>query len=630
LKRKVIATLVLIVALISSTSVNVHTVFSQGKPLYNGEKPLLYVDPATIEGLSPSQEFNISVKIENITGFYGFDIKFRWDPAILDYVDHIAKAPVEDYPDGVLHKQVLTVKDEVNAAAGTYWLAKSSMLPAPSFNGSGIIFEMTFHVKAVGRCLLEFEESDLASPLPPPENEIPHDVQDGFFTNYVASPATIYVSPQKIVNAELEPCKNFTIHVYLEDIIDFKGFQFWLGYATEVLDVSEVTVNPIFPTPVEIVVDELGGQAKINASLLTSVSVNLELASITFHVTAEGESILDLHDVTLIDDWNEAIPYNEPGDGYFSNLLKGTLSVYPEEIINPTLTPGSQFTIDIKLEGVVDLYGYEFCLDYDTTILTSLGAIIIPPNNDTNFNTEISLVDSAGYIQINVTYHPPAEPISILSATTIVTIHFQVENYGCTILDLRDTGLVDPYGTLIAHDVVDGYFCTLIADVAIVNIEASTNATYPGRLVNVTVIAANVGNLTASFNVTAYYDGNPIGTQAVFDLPPGANITLIFSWDTTGLQPCSNYTMKAEASHVPYEFNFANNIYINGWVKIKMIGDINGDGIIDIYDIVILVSLYGLQEGDPGWNPDGDVAPVFGIIDIYDVVTIASKYGEHC
>jgi len=620
LKRKLVVTLVLITALILSTALNPHLVFSQ-------EKPLLHVDPPIIEGLTPSQEFTITVKIENVTNLYGFDIKFKWDPTILDYVSHTAKSPVETYPDGVLYNPVLTVKDEVNPEAGTYWLAKSSMFPAPSFNGSGTIFEMTFHVKAVGRCLLEFSQSNIADVW---ANEIPTDVQNGFFTNYVPSPATIYVTPQNIVNAELGPCSNFTIHVYLEDIVDFKSFQFWLGYETGVLDVSEIVVNPMFPPPVEIDIDEPGGQVKVNASLATSVSANLELASITFHVTAEGESVLDLHDVTLIDEWNEIISYNEPGDSYFSNLLKGKLFVYPEEIIDPTLTPGSQFNIDVKLEGVVDLYGYEFYLSYDTVILTCLGAIITPLNNDTNFNTEISMVDSDGYVRINVTYHPPAEPISILSATTIVTVFFQVENYGCTALDLHDTKIVDQYGSPLAHDVVDGYFCTLIADVAILHVETSRNATYPGRIVNVTVVAANVGNLTTSFNVTAYYGDNPIGTQPVIDLPPGANITLIFNWDTTGLLPCNNYTIKAEASHVPYEFNFENNIYIDGWVHIKMIGDINGDGAIDIYDIVLMISLYGLREGDPGWNPDGDVAPIYGIIDIYDVVTIASKYGEHC
>jgi len=139
-----------------------------------------------------------------------------------------------------------------------------------------------------------------------------------------------------------------------------------------------------------------------------------------------------------------------------------------------------------------------------------------------------------------------------------------------------------------------------------------------------------LGDIAETFNVTAYYGENEIGTQTVFDLPPKTNITLIFQWNTTGLQPCNNYTIKAEASPVPYELDLENNIYIDGFVKIKMIGDVNGDGIVDIYDVTLAAASYGSTEGDPNWNPDADVAPLWGVIDIYDLVTIASKYGSAC
>jgi hypothetical protein len=618
MKNKVLP-LTLLVMLIFTLAINFNIAFSQ-------ETPLVYVDPPTIMGLAPSNDFTVAVKIANVTGLYGFDIKLQWDPTILDYVSHTAKIPVETYPDGVIYEAILTIKNEANGTAGTYWLSASSLNPAPSFNGSGIFFEITFHVKSTGRCLLELVSHDLANPG---GGSILHDVEHGFFDNYVPSPASISINPEKIINADLVPCNNFTVDVDLEDVVDLEDLELWLEYNTTILDLENVTINPLLEPLAVVEIRELEGRMKLNATA-TPLTGDLTLATLDFHVTGTGESSLNLYNITLIDSWEEPIPLNEPTDGFFSNILKAKLSIDPDEIIDPTLLPGSQFSIDIKLESAIDLYEYEFTLSYDTSILTCLGAIIIPPTNDTNFTTEINLEDSAGYILVNVTYISPAEPITILPPTTIVTIHYQVQSFGCTDLDLHDTGLIDYYGTPMPHDVDDGLFCSLIADIAITHIVATPNMTYPGRIVNITVVASNIGDIPATFNVTAYYDSNTIGTQQVIDLYPNVNKTLLFEWNTTGLTPCNTYTISAEASPVLFELNFTNNILIDGTVTIKLIGDVNGDGKIDIYDIVLAADAYGTTPGDPLWNPDADVAPTFGLVDIFDIVTIGSRYGQSC
>jgi hypothetical protein len=601
-------------------TVNTNLGFSQ-------ETPVVYVDPSTVTGLLPSQNFTVAVKIANVTNLYGFDIRLQWDPSILDYVSHVAKWPVETYPDGVLYSPGFKLKDEVNTTAGTYWLSATSLIPAPSFNGTGTFFEITFQVKAIGRCLLEIYFHDLADKGAQPIN---HTVENGFFSNYVPTPATISVNPSKIIDADLTPSKNFTVGVNLDNVVDLENLEFWLSYNTTILDVANVTVNPIFSPPVTVDIFETEGRMRVAAFASPSISGDIPLANITFHVADTGESVLDLYNVTLIDDWGDAIPYNEPVDGYFSNILKAKLFVNPAEIIDPLLAPGSEFSIEIQIDDVFDLYGYAFHLSYDTNVLTSLGAVIFPPTNDTNFTTEISIVDEIGDVAINVTYHSPAEPITLVSNTTIVTIYFQVQSYGCTTLDLYDTKLINQYGDAIAHDAYDGFFCTLIADIAIIDVEPYPNMVYSGRIVNVTVVAANLGDTTETFNVTAYYDNNTIGTQQVINLPPKHNTTLVFAWNTTGLEPCSNFTISAEASPVPYELNVTNNFYVDGFVKIKILGDVNSDGVVDIFDIVLAADAYGSSEGDPDWNPEADVAPPYGVIDIYDMVTIASNYGKSC
>lgn len=61
-------------------------------------------------------------------------------------------------------------------------------------------------------------------------------------------------------------------------------------------------------------------------------------------------------------------------------------------------------------------------------------------------------------------------------------------------------------------------------------------------------------------------------------------------------------------------------------------GDIDLDGDVDIYDIVLAVSQYGLHPDDPNYNGTiverADLAPPYGIINLYDLVTIIYHYGN--
>lgn len=55
--------------------------------------------------------------------------------------------------------------------------------------------------------------------------------------------------------------------------------------------------------------------------------------------------------------------------------------------------------------------------------------------------------------------------------------------------------------------------------------------------------------------------------------------------------------------------------------------DVNGDGVVDILDVVALTSVYGSKEGDPNWNSQLDLAAPYGAIDILDLVIVTSHYG---
>ncbi|MFX1563021.1 MAG: dockerin type I domain-containing protein [Promethearchaeota archaeon] len=55
-------------------------------------------------------------------------------------------------------------------------------------------------------------------------------------------------------------------------------------------------------------------------------------------------------------------------------------------------------------------------------------------------------------------------------------------------------------------------------------------------------------------------------------------------------------------------------------------GDVNGDGVVDIFDLSIVGRAYGSFEGEPEYNPDADLNKD-GIVDIGDISMVCMNYG---
>ncbi len=140
---------------------------------------LVFVDPEHTN-VAPDGTFTITVEVANVEGLYGVDIRFAWDTSLLEYIGHVAKIPVDDFSDGILYEPGFFTKDVADATAGTYWVAYACMVPAPTFNGTGIAFEITFNVLGVGSCPLDITASSLSDKLGDP---IEHSTVNGLFDN---------------------------------------------------------------------------------------------------------------------------------------------------------------------------------------------------------------------------------------------------------------------------------------------------------------------------------------------------------------------------------------------------------------------------------------------------------------
>jgi len=169
-------------------------------------------------------------------------------------------------------------------------------------------------------------------------------------------------------------------------------------------------------------------------------------------------------------------------------------------------------------------------------------------------------------------------------------------------------------------------------DIAVISVVPNTPHEYPERIVNITVVVKNNGNVSENFDVTTYRNTTAIDTKHVSNLTAGNNVTLTFNWNTTGLTPGGqNWTIRAEAPLVG-DINPGDNNVTDSTVFIKMLGDVNADKIIDILDIVVAAVSFGAEYGKPPppgtqpYNPQADVW-ADGVINIFDLVEMAQVFG---
>jgi PKD repeat protein len=182
------------------------------------------------------------------------------------------------------------------------------------------------------------------------------------------------------------------------------------------------------------------------------------------------------------------------------------------------------------------------------------------------------------------------------------------------------------------NDTVSGVLNVLQHDVAVVEVVPYRNWVYEGRLVSVNVSLLNCGDFNETATVDLFYNltaNQQIGTM-IADLSPNETKTLTFVWNTLSVQHCHNYTITAFAS-IPFDSNITNNVK-EGTIRIKVriMGDLNGDGKVDIKDVAIAAKAFGSTPTNGArarWNPDADIDEN-SRVDITDIALIAKHFGE--
>jgi hypothetical protein len=179
---------------------------------------------------------------------------------------------------------------------------------------------------------------------------------------------------------------------------------------------------------------------------------------------------------------------------------------------------------------------------------------------------------------------------------------------------------------VLGSGAVVGNYVTLIHDIAVSGLSSDKTSVEQGHILHVNVTIANLGNFTENFNLTVYANSTSVAQQVV-TLENESSAVVDFTWNTSGFA-VGNYTLSAVADAVPGDVNTLNNVHADGIIAVRLIGDINGDFIVNIRDLALVTRAFGTIAGDPMWNPMADENGD-GKINIRDIAIVAKHFGEH-
>ncbi len=260
-----------------------------------------------------------------------------------------------------------------------------------------------------------------------------------------------------------------------------------------------------------------------------------------------------------------------------------TVSIDPPVIQDPSMGPGALFTVDVVVDYVENLWGYQFWLSFNPEVIHGVsvengpflgsagGTVQVAPGAGfDNVAGELKLFGASVFFL----GEPPPDSELPDGGGVLATITFEVVGYGKSGIILGDdTGLLDSKAEWIIHgpeSLKHGQFANAqVHDVAVTHISTQTSWCYQGDPIYITVITENLGDFMETFDVKVYstqIGGSTeeifIGMEAVEELAPGASKSLLFVWDTTDIA-FGSYRIHAEAIGVPGESGWTDNNIIS-------------------------------------------------------------------
>ena len=448
--------------------------------------------------------------------------------------------------------------------------------------------------------------------------------------NVTASPTQVYVGQSVNINVtvanEGEVPENFTVRVYWENASERSNSSI-AGIPSEPHNADAMWVEPSFTD-------------------LTTAAVGY-LFNVTVAVNMTLEQLVGAWQTKLLFDptYVEAVRAGYTG-GTQSNWFSGltTLPVDPiiDNVTGYVLHAESLIGLEVDNLGAGTLFWIEFNVTFVPSEPVTLTFDITTTYPDETFvlDENIEVIPMTTYDGTAGT-SPPTPPPQLIGEQDVyllpesnTTLTFTWNTTSIPLGNYTIKAVADPvpYET----DIEDNTFVDGIVeifwqhDVALIDVSPSRTWVYESRTVTFNVTARNEGDFTENMTITLYYNitsGEVIGEETIVNLLPGENRTVTLVWNTTGVTPCFNYTITAVATIDTPDNDPADDTLTDGKVKVRILGDINGDGKVDIKDIRAVAKAFGSYPGHERWNPDLDFSND-GKIDMRDIRMVSKHFGE--
>jgi hypothetical protein len=311
-------------------------------------------------------------------------------------------------------------------------------------------------------------------------------------------------------------------------------------------------------------------------------------------------------------------------------LLMPVQAVAPAVGVNPsslTVEVEQNFSVNITISDVFDLYGWEFTLNWNPDLLKTVseieGTFLKSDGQSTFFTYNISSID--GRMVVDCTRLGWVSGVN--GNGTLATLTFFSKDYGGCALDLYDVALIDSNVQPIVCQTSDGlvWILTLAHDLTVTDVLPIKQVVGRGYNMIIDVTVLNYGAFDEVANVSTYVNST-VQTQNL-SIQSAEAVVLTFLFDTTGID-YGTYSTSAYVWPVPSETDTSDNNFtcaISVYVGVP--GDVNADGRVDMKDIASVAIRFYASAGESLYNPNYDII-WDGRIDMKDIALAAKNFGE--
>jgi len=328
------------------------------------------------------------------------------------------------------------------------------------------------------------------------------------------------------------------------------------------------------------------------------------------------------------------------------------LRLSPSSIEDESLTPSNNITLTVEILNVTNLYGYELKIFYNNSVLNATEAVrpsghFLEPSDPTNqfvVKWEIKNDYNATHGRIWLSYTLLAPEPAKTGSGILAQITFHVIGVGQTPIAFRDTKLADNTGSPIPHTAKSSYFSNTAPPpppppptANVTTVEFNPDTLNLGRVkgwvsayielpngyqvseINVSTVMLNE---TILVDLSAPVEIGDYDNDSISDLMVSFNRTELSEFIVSQGITTGNVSLT-----MTFQLNDKTPFQATQTIKVRMPGDTNADGEVDIIDLAFVGYCFGSNPGDPRWKDAADENED-GTIDVFDLISVLLNYGN--